>query len=69
MNSAVSESPTPDRTDTIFVMGRLHDPAVFECAIAIIARSVEVGSRYLKRHQPRCRGTRETGLSRLAFSV
>ena len=53
MNSAVSESPRPGRTDTLFVMGRLHDPAVVECAIAIIARAVEVESRYLKRRRPR----------------
>ena len=42
MNSAASESPRPGRTDTILAMGRLHDLAVFECAIAIIARAVEV---------------------------
>ena len=53
-NSAVSESPRPGRiADTVLVMGRLHDPAVFECAIAIIARAVEVESRYLKRHRRR----------------
>jgi len=53
----------------ILFMHRLRDLAVFECAIAIIARAVEVESRYLTRHRPRCRGTRATGLSRLAISV
>jgi hypothetical protein len=50
-------------------MGRLHDLAVFEYAIAIIARAIEVESRYLKAipaAMPRHAGDR---LPRLAISV
>jgi hypothetical protein len=50
-------------------MGRLHDPAVFEFAIAIIARAVEVESRYLTATPAAIRDTRASGLSRLTISV
>jgi hypothetical protein len=68
MNSAVSESPRPGRTDMSLGMGLLPDLAAFRCAIAIIARAVEVESRYfaIPAAMPRHAGDL---LPRLAISV